>query len=291
MRDASTSCEPISIVRHVPNGNPSCDTSSGCDSRQDVARPRAPEPDRRPGGRHVDERGGAVRRQPVREQLAVGHAVGAAGDDPELVLAQPHDREVGLEAAARAQHGCVDDPSNGDVHLREHRALQGVERSGALHVEDRERGQIEDPGVLSHRQVLGIDDRRPPAGIPFGVARLDAVALHERRVRLVPLRPFPPDCLVEHRAERLLPRVHGREPDPALARPLLGRMDDPVRLRERLEGACLDVRARLLMGVEAADVGRVQVDVRLAVHHPLGDRLPDARALPSPRPPLPTRGP
>ena len=63
----------------------------------------------------------------------------------------------------------------------------------------------------------------------------DAVALDERRVRLVPLRPLPARGLVEYRAERLLALVHRRDPQVAVARPLLGRMDDPVRLREGLE--------------------------------------------------------
>ena len=36
---------------------------------------------------------------------------------------------------------------------------------------------------------------------------------------------------------------------------------------------------RALLVVEARDVGRLQVDLRLAVHHPLGHRLADARPL------------
>ena len=217
MRDASTSCEPISTVLQVPNGKPSCETSSRREAGEDVARARPPEPDRRPRGGHVDERGGAVSGQLVDEQLAVGHAVGAAGDDAELLVVQAHDREVGLEAAARAEHGRVDHASDRDVHLREHGSLQRVERARALHVEDRERGEVEQPGVLAHREMLGVDDRRPPARIPLGLPWLDAVALHQRRVRLVPLRALPACRLEEHRAKLLLPLVHRGDADAAVA--------------------------------------------------------------------------
>ncbi len=131
--------------------------------------------------------------------------------------------------------------------------------------------------MLAHREMLGVDDRRPPAGIPLGRPRLDAVALDERCVRLVPLRPLPAGRLEEHRAQLLLARVHRRDANAPVGSPLLGRVDDPVRLRERLEGARLDVRAGLLVRVEAADVRGVEIDVRLAVHHPLGHRLADPR--------------
>jgi len=35
----------------------------------------------------------------VAEPLEIGHAVCAAGDDSELLVSEPHDRQVGLEAA------------------------------------------------------------------------------------------------------------------------------------------------------------------------------------------------
>ena len=184
-----------------------------------------------------------------------------------------------MKPPPRAEHGRVDDAADRHIHLCHHRVLQGVERTGTTHVEDRERGEVEDAGVLAHREMLGVDDRRPPARIPLGSARLDAVLLDERRVGLVPLRPLPADRLVERGAERLLLRVHRRAPDAALARPLLRRVHDAVRLRERLERPRLHVRARLLVVVEAAGVGGVEVDVRLAVHHPLRDRLADAGAF------------
>ena len=105
------------------------------------------------------------------------------------------------------------------------------------------------------------------------------VLLEQRRVRLVPLRPLPAGGLEEHRAQLLLALVERRQPQVAVGRPLLARVDDAVRLVEALRGARADVLAGLLVLPEAGDVRGVQVDLGLAVHHPLGDRLGDARAL------------
>ena len=206
----------------------------------------------------------------------------SAGDDPEGLLPEPHDRQVRPEAASRAEDGRVDHAPDGHVHLGEHRSLKRIERSRPLHVEDRERREVEDARVLAHGEVLGVDDRRPPPRIPFGVPSLDAVPLDQVRIRLVPVRALPACRLVEHRAERPLLLVHRRQPEAAVAGPLLRRVDDPVRLRERLARACPDVPPRLLVSVEAARLGRLQVHVRLAEHHPLRHRLSRRRPLPHP---------
>ena len=114
------------------------------DAREDVARARPPEPERAPRGRQVGELGGAVGREDGREPLAIGHPVRAARDDPELLVAEPHDREVGLEAAAGREPGRVHDPADGDVDLPLGHDLEGVERSRPGDVEDRECGEVED---------------------------------------------------------------------------------------------------------------------------------------------------
>src|SRR5215467_7527847 len=109
-----------------------------------MSRARTPEADGRPGGGHVDEAGRAVVGQEVAEELLVGHPMRTTGDDAEGVLGEPHDREVRPEAATWAEHRRVDNATDRDVHLREYRLLERIERSGAVHVEDRERGQVED---------------------------------------------------------------------------------------------------------------------------------------------------
>src|SRR5205823_10182099 len=107
------------------------------------------------------------------------------------------------------------------------------------------------------------------------LARPHAELLHERRVRLVPVRPFPRRRLEEDGAELPLTLVEGRDTHAAARLPLLARMDDPVRLVEPLGRAPLDVRGRALLVVEARDVRRLQVDLRLAARQPLGDGATD----------------
>ena len=142
--------------RQDANGKPSCDTSSDVTDSQDVAGPRAPQAERRPAGRDVGELRAPVGRQVVGEPLLVGRAVRAAGDDAEELLAEPHDREVGLEAAARREDRGVDDPPDGHVHLPHRHALHGGERAGPGDVEDRKRAQVDHAGPVAHRQVLGV---------------------------------------------------------------------------------------------------------------------------------------
>ncbi len=74
---------PSSIVRAVPNGKPSFETSSEvAEATTSRARgPQIPSVRQRRGG--VEQLRGAVRRQVVAEPLAVAHPVGAAGHDPE----------------------------------------------------------------------------------------------------------------------------------------------------------------------------------------------------------------
>ena len=229
----------------------------------------------------------------VGEPLLVGRAVGAAGDHPEELLAEPHDREVGLEAAAGREDRCVDDPPDRDVHLPHRHALHGGERAGPGDVEDREGAQVDHAGPVAHRQVLGVRDRRPPARVPLGLAPRHPVGvlLEERRVRLVPLRPLPAGRLEEHGAELALARVERRQANVAVRPPLLARVDDAVGLVEPLGRARPDVGAGLLVIPEPRDVGRVQVDLGLAVGHPLGDGRADARPLLHPDGGAPTRGP
>ena len=50
--------------------------------------------------------------------------VAPAGHDAEVLRTEAHDREVGLEAASFVEQGGVDDPADGDVHLRDGEGLQ-----------------------------------------------------------------------------------------------------------------------------------------------------------------------
>ena len=71
----------------------------------------------------------------------------------------------------------------------------------------------------------------------------------------------------------------GAEPLVAVRLVLLGRVDDAVGLDERLGGAQPGVLATLLVLVEPGDVAVADVDLAVAVGHPLGHRAADARPL------------
>ena len=82
-----------------------------------------------------------------------------------------------LKRAARREHRRVDDLPVRDVHLAHRDLLHRLERARAGDVEDAERGQVEHRRAVAHRQMLGVDDRRPPARVPLGLAAADPVAV------------------------------------------------------------------------------------------------------------------
>ena len=168
-----------------------------------------------------------------------------------------------LKPPRRRQHRRVDDAADRHVHLA--RATTAWTASSApgpttSKIANADRSKM--PGALAHREVLGVDDRRPPARVPLGLARLDAVASRRAAaLRLVPLRPLPAGDLEELGAERLLPLVHRRRAQrrgrTATARPG-GRCRRSSGTPRTRAPSCA---ARLLVVVEAADVGLVQVDL------------------------------
>ena len=190
---------------------------------QDLPRPRPPEADRAPRGCEVDDLRAPVGRQLVGEPLQVGHAVQPSGDDAEVLVAEPHDRQIGAKAAAPVQYRRVDDPAGGDVHLTHRDRLEPGQRAGPEHVEDAECGQVEERRARAHRQMLGTDDRRPPARLPLRSAlhHLVAELLEEQPVRLVPVRTLPTGGLEEERAELAFTGPERREPQAPVRLPLL----------------------------------------------------------------------
>ena len=219
--------------------------------------------------------------QVVDEPLAIAHPVRAAGHDPEVVPPEPHDREVRLDAARLVEQRRVDDAPVRDVHLGHGHPLDVVERAWPGDVEDRERREVHHPDPVAHREVLGVDDRRPPARLPFGLAGHDLPAEFREQihVRAVPERSLPAGGLEEDRLQFAFARVERAEPDVPVALPLLARVDDAVGLVEPLGRARLDVVARLLVGVEAGDIRAVRVDLGLPVGHPFGDHPGDPGRL------------
>ena len=209
--DVAAGGEREALVRHVV----------ARELAHDLARPRAPEPERRPARGEVEDLRRAVLGQVVAVPLEVRHPVGAAGDHAEVLVAEPHHGEVGAEAAARREHRRVDDLAELHVHLAHRDLLHALERARPDDVEDAERGEVEHRRAVAHREVLRVDDRRPPARVPLGLAVVDLVRelLEQRGVRLVPVRALPAGGLVEDRAELGLPLVVRRQPHPAAPTP------------------------------------------------------------------------
>src|SRR5207244_11739290 len=102
------------------------------------------------------------------------------------------------------------------------------------YVEDGKGGEVDNAGALTQAEVLGVDDGRPPARIPFGLARHDALAILcvQRLVGLVPLRALPAGRLEEDGAQRFFAVVKRAAAHVAVRRPLLARVDDAVGLVE-----------------------------------------------------------
>ena len=123
-------------------------------------------------------------------------------------VAQAHDREVGLDAAgARSGTACTRRGPPARPSGATAMPCRYVSAPGPGHVEDRECRQVHHADAVAHRQVLGVDDRRPPARLPLGLAR------HRRGRRT---RPAAPRCA---RTSTAAPsRPPRRTPRPARAR-------------------------------------------------------------------------
>ena len=120
--------------------------------------------------------------------------------------------------------------------------LHRVEGAGADHVEDRERRQVDDAGPVAHREVLGVDDRRPPAGVPLVLARHHPVAVLARAGRRWTAYQngrSQPTASKNRRPSSTWRACIGASRWLRSTRPLLAGVHDAVGLVERLAGARL----------------------------------------------------
>ena len=108
----------------------------------------------------------------------VAPAVESAGDHTHVVIIQTHHGQVGVEPAARGEPRGVDGPSDIHVHLVDGQVVGEGHRTRTGQIEDLESGEVDHADVFPEGQVFGVDDRRPPATVPFGVPFGDAVLFH-----------------------------------------------------------------------------------------------------------------
>ncbi|CAB4764244.1 unannotated protein [freshwater metagenome] len=130
--------------------------------------------------------------------------------------------------------------------------------------------------------MLCVSDRRPPAAIPFALARCALVfeLVNKFGVRGKPLWPFPATRIKERCASCFFTWVEGASAHVSLCCPLLARVHDAVRLVEVLVATGVNVVFGFLVWVKAADVGRMRIaQVWVAVSHPFGHQLRDAGAF------------
>ena len=241
----------------------------------EVARQRAPDAQAAQRRRQVGEDDRAVVGQVAAHPRDVVAPDGAAGDDPEAVLAEARDRQVAHDPAARREHRRVDDDARRLVDVVGRQALQEGQRPGSLDLDLGERREVEDARPLAAGAVLGLHDRRPEARRPLVVGQ-DLVAGQQLAVGLVPLRALPAGALEELRAEALLALVERRRAQPAGLLVLLARVQDVVDLAIALRAAQAHVARARPVRVEALRVALVEVEQRVAVGHELGQRAPAA---------------
>src|SRR5215469_1409370 len=253
MREASTVTPPSSISRQVPNLKPWCDTSSPV-TEESTSLARGPH---RPSVVHAEVRS-LIAAVPSPGSCSANHFRSAIPVAPPVTTRNRRGPSRMIVRSPRKPPRS----SSSEVYTTRPTltsicatatdwtasSAPGPVMSNTAHADQAAR--------VPHRQVLGVDDRRPPARLPLGLAlhQPPGVALEQAGVRAVPVGPLPARGLDEHRAQVALAVVYRGEPAAALGLPLLGRVDDPVHLVEALAGPRGHVRGGPLVAVEPGDV-------------------------------------
>src|SRR6266849_3003590 len=280
MREARTGTVPMSIERHVPNLNPSFETSSVVAAER-MSRARGPH---RPIVDIAEVRSCSWA-DPSAGRWSRNHFLSDMPEAPPVTTrncSSPSRMIVrsDLNPPCGLSSGVYTLRPTGTSICRSATPCTALSAPGPVmsKIVKAERSKMPARSRIARCSAV---ERRPPARLPFRVTPRDAVAelVQQRGVRLVPERPLPTRGLEEERLQLALALVERRQPHVAVRGPLLGRVDDAVGLVEALGRPRANVGARLLVLVEARRVRGVHVDLRLAVHHPLGQRLAGARAF------------
>ena len=190
----------------------------------------------------------------------------AARHEVEEVLAQPGDRDVGLDPGAGVEQLGVDDLADRDVQVGPRDPLHQVERARAGDLELRERALVDHADRRAHRRMLGGDV-------------LEGVAAPERRLldRVDPLGgepvgALPPELGAQHRAGTDQCVVERAAPLTARAGQLAIGVGDVVVVLVGVDRASLQIGRHVVRRAEPADVERPQVQTGVAVDDPVGHR-------------------
>ena len=247
-------------------------TSSSVQLAEHLARGRSPDPDHGVRVAHVvdlDRR--VVEFAGERQPAAVAVDGAGARDDPERVLAQARNRDVGDDPAAAVAELRVDDASDGPVDPAVADAVEQRQCSRTAHLELAERGHVEDADPLADRGVLSPHMLEPRRRRESERALVSA-ASPPRSSGLKVIRAFPAVLGPEDGAEFLGTRIEWAWSKPAP--PLVGVewVPEPVVVAVRLtRGGRREPRVAVGLAEPPRPVGG-DVLLCLAVGHPLGER-------------------
>src|SRR5262249_22559537 len=149
-------------------------------------------------------------------------------------------------------------------------ALEELGRAFARDLDLRERGLVEEGGGLAARDVLRADRGRPQT---TGPAARPQRLVTARRVRLEPVRAFPPGLLPECGTELDEARIGRRHTQRSSCRTLVPWILDVVVRRVDRDRPRERVVAAAVVAAEAARVHLPRVEARDALDDPLGDEL------------------
>ena len=191
---------------------------------------------------------------------------GSSRHDEILGLTGAGDREVGFDAAAGIEPLRVDDLADGNVDL----IVAGPLQQGAgVAAGDEELGEarlVEQADALAHRHVLlarGIE----PVLAAVGIGVFGRLARQRE-----PVRPLPAGDLAKAGAGCGESIVQAGAPHAPRRAVLVVGPVHGVEQAQRLGDAWHQEMAAVLVGIEPADVDFRQVERRLALHDPVGER-------------------
>ena len=107
----------------------------------------------------VAERDRTVGRHVAGEPVLVAPAVERSRDNPEVVLTESHDREVGPEASVGCKQRCVDRATDRDIARVDRHVIEEHQGAWTLKVELVERREVDHADMVTHVEVFGVGDR------------------------------------------------------------------------------------------------------------------------------------
>ncbi len=241
---------------------------------QDIACPRPPEAERRVLAAHVANVHGAAGGRMLANPGQVVRPHAAAGQNPEAVVLQAADGQVGHDAAAAVAERGVDHRTDRAVDAVGGDRLQEAQRPWPADLDLGKGAQVEQPAAGARRQMFGALDARPVTGRPALPMRNLVVKLFQQAgVGFIPLRHFPAGAGKVDRPLFLQPGMEGSQAQVARLFHLLQGVDDVVDFLVLAVHPRPHVPPGVVVRVKTVDVRLAQVPLAFAAGHQLRNRL------------------